>query len=117
MSLVELADLVFKLSAIIISVSTAIYTFIATRRKDVDKELAKRAKASDENRRLIDECKAAIAAAPGKDDVHNLVVAVTKLEGVISTVSVQVAGQKELLQRVENTVGIQQESLMKRGKS
>lgn len=96
-----------------LSIAALIFTFIRTRRKDVEAQFEEVAKTQRSHERRLTELEKDLERLPGTDEVNRIMLAVTELKGAMEKMSVKLDGTREILGRVETSVSIHQEHLMK----
>lgn len=106
-------DFIFKGLSIFISVLALLIAYFRTRRQDIERRFLNLEERTQNNQSEIKAVNQKIEAMPNSDHFHRLEIALTELTGEVKVVSQAVKGQHEILNRIDNTVGIHQEHLMK----
>lgn len=103
--------LFYNLLGIVMPAASVIYTFIATRRKDVDKHFAEVAdlfkKGSDRMdglERRIQSVEQTVAGMPAKADLHELALTITEMGGDMKALRTAMKAIADGMARTENIV-------------
>lgn len=106
-------DLILRALPIGMSAGAMLFAWMAGRRKDVDERIGGHDRRLVELERSKERMEQRIEATPSKDDVHGLELTLTRLAAGMETVSVTLAGQREITDRVERTLGRVEDHLLK----
>ncbi|MET4128383.1 DUF2730 family protein [Roseovarius sp. MBR-6] len=94
-------DLVIKALGLILPVVAGIYTYVATRRKDVDAAfLATNARIDRQDARIM-RVEDTIGGMPGKDDMHSLQLELVKQTGAMNEMRAVMSGNAKIMERLE----------------
>jgi len=109
-------DIVIKALGLILPVIAGIYTYIATRRKDVDTAFqAVNARLDRLDGRLV-RVEDTIGSMPGKDDMHSLQLELVKQTGAMNEMRAVMAGNAKIMERLEIIVSRHEAHLLDGGK-
>lgn len=111
----------------VLPIAAMIYTFIATRRKDVDEKIAQIDKKHDdrhlaEKERLdrvqgrVDRVEQTISTLPGREAIHNIELEMTRISGAMETMTAVMEGNQNIMSRLEKIVGRHEDHLLNEGK-
>ncbi|MFB9148740.1 DUF2730 family protein [Roseovarius ramblicola] len=104
-------DLFWKASGVILPLLVAIYTFLATRRTDVDKQFEAGDERMDRHEGRIAWLEQTVQVMPGKDDTHRLELMLSEMSGDMKAMCSTMEGMKASLQRTEDIVGRHEDHL------
>jgi hypothetical protein len=103
--------LIYNLLGILMPTASVIYTFIATRRKDVDKQFGevsglfkKGSDRMDVLERRIQSVEQTVAGMPAKSDLHELALGITEMGGDLKAMRVNMRAVAESVARTEGIV-------------
>ncbi len=94
--------------ATLIAIGTAVYAWLSARSKGNEKQLAELQKEMGKLSRRVDHVETELTHLPDKDAVHDLQLAVTRVEGTISTMA-------EAFKAIERTTRRVEDYLIKKG--
>lgn len=109
-------DLFWKASGVILPVFVAIYTFIATRRKDLDKRLEAGHERMDRHEARISRLEQSVQNMPGKDDMHSLQLELVRQTGSMEKMAAVMEGNAMITARLEAIVSRHEQHLLDGGK-
>jgi len=109
-------DLFWKASGVILPLLTAIYAFIATRRKDLDRKLEEGRERMDRHSARIDRMEQTLQGMPGKDDMHALQLELIKQTGAMEKMAAVMEGNAKITERLEIIVTRHEQHLLDGGK-
>ncbi|SEK33767.1 Protein of unknown function [Roseovarius azorensis] len=120
-------DIFWKALGVIFPILAALYTFIATRRKDLDARLDARdasvnSKLEDGDDRMdrhenrIARIEQTISSMPGKDDMHALQLELVKQTGAMNEMRAVMEGNAKIMARLEIIVSRHEDHLLDGGK-
>ncbi len=112
------------LAGLILPISGMIYTFIATRRKDVDgkfvdvnKQFNAGSDRMDRHEGRIARLEQTVQTLPGKDDMHQLQLELVKQTGSLNEMRAVMEGNGAVMSRLEKIVTRHEEHLLGGGNS
>jgi TolA-binding protein len=111
MTLIELVPIVSAL-ALFLSFGTAVWTvFSGPSRKNADRITAMGVRLDDYSQRLsaVEQVQRSL---PKTSDMHELELAMTRLQGEIKTMSAVMSGQSQIMERLEAIVGRHENHLL-----
>lgn len=108
----EWMDLAIKAFSLVLSVSAVIYTFFATRRKDVDERLHTGSKRMDLLDQRVASLEQTVIGLPGKDDVHSIELHMERINGTMSRMEAVLEGNQKIMSRLETIVTRHEEHLL-----
>ena len=94
-------DPTVKLFPLLISVATAIFAWVVTRRRDVDQGIAENKAQLEKLRTRIVAAEQKIAEAPGREDIHDMKLQLTEMAGNLKVMSTSFDGYVAILTRME----------------
>ena len=98
------------------SVGALVYTFIATRRKDVDGRVAELStKVGSLNGRTA-ALEQTVAALPGQADIHKLELLITQMNGSMGRMEAVLEGNAKIMTRLESIVSRHENHLLEGAK-
>ena len=109
-------DLFWKGLGVIFPMLVAFYTFIATRRKDLDKDLKDGRDRMDRHEARISRLEQAVQNMPGKDDMHALQLELVKQTGSMEKMAAVMEGNAMITARLEVIVSRHEQHLLDGGK-
>jgi len=109
---VEFVDTAAKLGALVLSSISLIYTWFATRRKDVDKRFADGAKRMDGHDLDIQALQQTVSSLPAKEDVHRMELAMSEVSGELKAIGAHIASQRDVMRRLETVVTRHEDHLL-----
>lgn len=104
-------DIFWKASSVILPVITAIYAFIATRRKDLDRKFEEGRARMDRHAARLDRLDQTVQTMPGKDETHRLHVLMVEMAGDMKAMRASMDGMQLSMARTEDIVGRHEEHL------
>lgn len=93
-----------KAASFVMSIGAVVWTWIATRRKDVDLRLAEGSQKMAALDRRVEIVERAVQAAPGHKELHDLKLEVVKLSGSVERLGAVMEGNAQIMGRLENVV-------------
>ncbi len=109
-------DLVIKALGLILPVVAGIYTYVATRRKDVDAAFQANTARIDRLDARVVRIEDTIGAMPGKDDMHGLQLELVKQTGAMNEMRAVMAGNAKIMERLEIIVSRHETHLLEGGR-
>ncbi|WP_372605466.1 DUF2730 family protein [Actibacterium sp.] len=116
-------DLALKVISMAVSFGAAVFAVFATRRKDVDKKfeslderLLSGARRMDRHDTRLSTIERDIAALPGKDDMHQLQLAMMAQTGELKEMRAVMEGNQKIMARLEQIVSRHEEHLLEGSK-
>ncbi|PKP67549.1 MAG: DUF2730 domain-containing protein [Alphaproteobacteria bacterium HGW-Alphaproteobacteria-8] len=109
-------DLALKAMGLILPVIAGIYTYVATRRKDVDAALDVAGSRLDRLDARLVRVEDTISGMPGKDDMHSLQLELVKQTGAMNEMRAVMAGNAKIMERLEIIVSRHETHLLEGGK-
>jgi|AutmiccommuBRH23_1029490.scaffolds.fasta_scaffold00717_24 hypothetical protein len=97
-------DIFWKGAGVLLPLLVALYTFFATRRKDVDKLM-------DHHETRISRLELTVQSMPGQKDTHRLEIMLAEMAGDMRAMRATMDGMKDSLQRTEDIVGRHEDHL------
>ncbi|KPD10878.1 DUF2730 family protein [Phaeobacter sp. 11ANDIMAR09] len=101
-----------KLASLLLSIGAIIFTWFATRRKDVDLRFDVGSKRMDQHDLEIQALQQTVAALPAKEDMHRMELAMSDVSGELKAIGAHMAGQRDVMRRIENVVTRHEEHLL-----
>ncbi|MEM7751785.1 MAG: DUF2730 family protein [Pseudomonadota bacterium] len=98
------------------SVAAMIYTYVMTRRQDVEKRFKAGSKRMDEMEASIAETKMRIDALPVKEDMHAMQLTLSEMAGSLNTMSERLRSSNEIMRRLETVVNRHEDHLLDKSK-
>lgn len=112
-------DLLMKMVALAISAGAFAMSLIAIRRKAVDREIAQTAEALTKQdariavvERQVGSIQQTVDHLPGKSEIHQLEITLTRISGQMDTMSEAMSGQREIMARLEAIVSRHEDHLL-----
>lgn len=99
------------LLSFVLSVGAVIYTFFATRRKDVERRFHEGSKRMDRHDLRLQALEQDVTALPGKDDLHRVEMSLGEIAGDMKAISATMAAMSQSIQRTEKIVGRHEDHL------
>ncbi|MGK8234036.1 DUF2730 family protein [Roseovarius sp. MS2] len=109
-------DLFWKGLSVVFSMLVAFYTFVATRRKDLDAKLEAGHERMDRHEARISRLEQAVQIMPGKDDMHALQLELVKQTGAMEKMAAVMEGNAKITARLEVIVSRHEQHLLDGGK-
>lgn len=97
-------DLAFKLFGVIFPTVSLVYTFVATRRKDVEARLNAGSKRMDALELRIQASEQTISGMPAKTDLHELALTITEIGGDMKAMRATLKAMSDSVNRTEGIV-------------
>ena len=110
-------DLIWKALSVILPALAALYTFVATRRKDLDSKLIDGHKRMDRHESRISRIEQTIHDMPGKDDMYALQIELVKQTGAMEKMAAVMEGNAKITARLETIVTRHEQHLLDGGKT
>lgn len=101
-------DLFLQIFGFALPIVGAVYTFIATRRKDVNERL-------DRHEQRLQTVEHTLLGQPNKEDIHDLQLAMERISGSIEVLKATMDGNNKVLLRMESIVGRHEDHLLNGG--
>ncbi|MGC9368693.1 MAG: DUF2730 family protein [Paracoccaceae bacterium] len=108
-------DLALKLASFALSVAAMVYAFFVNRRKDVDERFAEGSKRMDRHAAQIAELQQTVRSMPGKDEMHDLQLAIERQTGALNTMRAVMEGNNKVMERLEEIVSRHEDHLLNGG--
>lgn len=99
-------DLWLKIANFALVIAVGLYTFFATRRKDVDLRI-------ERLEQRLSDADARLSAATPREEFHSLALVISEMRGDVRASSAELRGIKDLMVRLENGVARHEEHLLK----
>nr|WP_296430166.1 DUF2730 family protein [Roseovarius sp. BRH_c41] len=109
-------DIFWKATGVIFPMLVAFYTFVATRRKDLDKDLKDGRDRMDRHESRISRIEQTISSMPGRDDMHALQLELVKQTGAMEKMAAVMEGNAKITERLEIIVTRHEQHLLDGGK-
>lgn len=113
------ADTWAKVISVALSIGAIVYAWFANRRKDVDtrfdginEQFKAGSKRMDGHDKDITALKQTVDALPAKEDVHRLELAMVEMAGEMKVIGTHMAGQKDVMKRLETVVTRHEDHLL-----
>ncbi|MVO16837.1 DUF2730 family protein [Parasedimentitalea huanghaiensis] len=104
-------DLAVKALGLAIPLGGIIYTWFATRQKDVDEAFTAIGKRLDTGSKRMDQhdldlmsLQQTVASMPAKEDMHRLELTMSNIGGEIKAIGAHMGAQRDVMRRLENVV-------------
>lgn len=110
-------DMVWKALSVILPCLLAIYTFVATRRKDVNTKIDAIGERLDTHGNRIARLETTVQSMPGKDDMHSLQLELVKQTGSLNEMRAVMEGNAKIMARLEAIVTRHENHLLDGGKT
>ena len=105
-------DTITKVLSLALSVGAMVFAFFANRRKDVDAKIgALEARQTQADQKVL-MLEAKLEAVPGKDELHDLKLQITRQTGTLEVMAANMEGNARLMSRVEAIVSRHEEHLL-----
>ncbi|HAW49178.1 MAG TPA: DUF2730 domain-containing protein [Roseovarius sp.] len=104
-------DIFWKAAGVILPLIVALYTFVATRRKDLDQKLENGDKRMDRHEARIARLEQTVQSMPGKDENHRLEMLLADMAGDMKAMRASMDGMQKSLERTEDIVGRHEDHL------
>lgn len=104
-------DLIWKGAGVIAPLLVAVYTFVATRKKDVNARLDAMGDRLDSHGQKIARLETTVQSMPGRDDTHKLELLLAQMAGDMKAMRAAMDGMRESLVRTEDIVGRHEDHL------
>jgi hypothetical protein len=116
-------DLALKTLGLAIPLGGIIYTWFATRQKDVDEgfktvnaRLDTGSKRMDQHDLEIQSLNHTVGSLPAKEDMHRLELTMADIGGEIKAIGAHIGGQRDVMRRQETVVARIEEYMLEGGK-
>lgn len=116
-------DLALKILGLAIPLGGIIYTWFATRQKDVDeafKDIGERlntgSKRMDTLELRAQATELALGNMPNKDDMHSLQLMLAEMGGEMKAIGAHIGAQRDVMRRLETVVTRHEDHLLDKGK-
>lgn len=109
-------DLFWKAAGVVLPLLVALYTFVATRRKDLYDKLEEGRTRMDRHAARIDRVEQTLQSMPGKDDMHALQLELIKQTGAMEKMAAVMEGNAKITERLEVIVTRHEQHLLDGGK-
>ncbi len=103
---------ILKIASFALSIAAMIYTFFASRQKDVDARFKDGSKRMDRHEARIAKMEQTIHAMPGKDDMHSLQLELVKQTGSLDEMRAVMDGNAKIMARLEAIVSRHEDYLL-----
>lgn len=100
------------LVTLVISILTMIYSFLATRRKDIEERFKQGSTRMADQIRRIEAIEATIRTMPGKDDLHAVQLELARMGGSLDKIEAVIGGNSQIMQRLEAIVSRHEQHLL-----
>lgn len=100
------------LISLAISLLIGLYTFFATRRKDVEERFKQGSRRMDDLTRRMDGVEGTIRGMPGKDDIHQVQLELARMNGSMNEMRAIMGGNQEIMSRLEKIVARHEDHLL-----
>ena len=97
-------DLLWKALGVVLPVLGVLYTFVATRRTDVDNRFEAGDERMDRQEGRIAWLEQTVQSMPGKDDTYRLEIMLAEMSGDMKAMCATMDGMKASLSRTEDIV-------------
>lgn len=97
-------DLALRAWSVVFPALVGVYTWFATRKKDVDKALAAAGARIDRLDARVVRIEDTVGGMPGKEDMHSLQLELVKQTGAIGEMRAVMAGSSKIMERLEAIV-------------
>lgn len=119
-------DFAIKAVSFLLSIAAMVYSFIATRRKDVDENLkalrdhvdtrdAELSNRQDRHDNRLLTLEQTVQSLPGKDDMHQLQLELAKMSGEMREMNAVMSGNAKIMSRLEAIVSRHEDHLLDGG--
>jgi division protein CdvB (Snf7/Vps24/ESCRT-III family) len=116
-------DLAVKAFGLAVPLGGIIYTWFATRQKDVDEaiktvgsRLDTGSKRMDQHDLEIQSLQQTVASLPAKEDMHRLELTMSDIGGEIKAIGAHIGAQRDVMRRQETVVARIEEYMLEGGK-
>ncbi|AZV77948.1 DUF2730 family protein [Parasedimentitalea marina] len=116
-------DLALKTLGVAIPLGGIIYTWFATRQKDVDEALKTVSSRLDTGSKRMDQhdleiqaLQQTVASLPAKEDMHRLELTMSDIGGEIKAIAAHIGAQRDVMRRLETVVTRHEDHLLDKGK-
>lgn len=113
--MIDLA-LIKDLLSVGMPVGSIVYTFIATRRKDVDRRIDELNARLDRQDRRLASVEQGVSLQPGKEELHAIQLEIARMGGQLGRVEAVMEGNAKIMERLEKIVGRHEDHLLSGGK-
>lgn len=100
-----------KLLSFLLSVCAIIYTFFATRRKDVDEKFEALNQRQNRHDERLSRTEQTLQSMPGKEDTHKLEMMMAEMAGDMKAMRATMDGMSDSLSRTEDIVSRHEDHL------
>lgn len=104
-------DLTVSIS-LLVSLAAMVIAWFRTRKQDVEAKFKVGSKRMDGLDRRIAKAEQEIAAMPGKDDLHEVKIALAEMAGEMKAMAASQRSTNDLLRRLETVVGRHEDHLL-----
>ncbi len=101
-----------KIASFALSIVAMIYTFFASRQKDVDARFKDGSKRMDRHEARIAKMEQTLQGMPGKDDIHALQLELVKQTGSLGEMRAVLEGNAKIMVRLETIVSRHEDYLL-----
>ncbi|MGR3481651.1 DUF2730 family protein [Salipiger marinus] len=106
-------DLLLKLASFGLSVGAMVFAFFANRQKGNDERFKAGADRMDRHELRIQTLEQSVRVLPTLHDMHELQLQLARLNGNMERMDAHLAGQQEIMKRVETVVARHEDHLLK----
>lgn len=103
-----------KLLSFLLSVGAIVFTFFATRRKDVDEKFEAITQRQNRHDERLSRTEQTLQSMPGKEDTHKLEMMMVEMAGDMKAMRATMKGMSESLTRTEDIVSRHEDHLRER---
>lgn len=114
--MVPVIELLREAAPYVLSLSAAVYAWFVTRRRDVDGRMNRHADRIAGMESRLASLEHTVGGLPGQTDLHSIALQLKELGGEMKAMSAQMEGQTDLLRRMDRTVELHEEHMLKAGK-
>lgn len=108
----DVVDLVIKVSAFVLSIAAMVVAWFGGRHKDIETRFQAHGARVDQLDRRTQKVEQVVEALPSRTELHALDLAMAKMTGELARMNEIIAGQREILIRVEGVVTRHEEHLL-----
>ena len=108
----DVVDLVIKVSTFVLSIAAMVVAWFGGRHKDIETRFRAHGDRVDQLDRRTQKVEQVVEALPSRTELHALDLAMAKMTGELARMNEIIAGQREILIRVEGVVTRHEEHLL-----
>lgn len=114
LDLVFLKDLISVLG-FVLAVASGGYTYVATRRKDVERQFKVGSDRMDRHELRLASLEQTVGGLPSAKDIHNIELHIERMSGALGRMEAVMEGNRQIMSRLETIVTRHEDHLLSKG--